>query len=108
MPKMSSLALVAIAAASAPGSAAACDLKLEPSQTFAGSCQGLVGYYNGQRVGPFHVSMPDGSTVTAGSCEGYVGVTAVNGNVVDLQPYHSVRARQFTLALDCRGSVRTR
>jgi hypothetical protein len=86
----------------------ACDLKLEPSSTFGGSCQVLVGYYNGQRVGPFHVALPDGSHVTAGSCEGFVGVKGVNGNVVDLDAFHAVPPRQYTLALDCRSSVLTR
>jgi hypothetical protein len=86
----------------------ACDLKMEPSPTFGGACQALVGYYNGQRVGPFHVSLPDGSSVTAGTCEGYIQVAGVNGNMVDLQPFHSVPAREYTLALDCRSSVRTR
>jgi hypothetical protein len=88
--------------------AEACDLRLEPSPTFGGSCQVLVGYYNGQRVGPFHISLPDGSQVTAGSCEGFVGVRSVNANVVDLEAFHAVRPRQYTLALDCRSSVLTR
>jgi hypothetical protein len=88
--------------------AGACDLKLEPSSIFGGACQVLVGYYNGQRVGPFHISLPDGSQVTAGSCEGFVGVRSVNGSVVDLNAFHAVPPRQYTLAPDCRSSVLTR
>jgi hypothetical protein len=88
--------------------AGSCELKLEPSEVFGGSCKVLVGYYNSARVGPFHFFLPDGSAVTAGNCEGYVGVSKVEGNVVTLEPFHSVLARVYTLADDCRSSVRNR
>ncbi len=107
MPTKLSFFVVALLIASLE-QAASCDLKLEPSEIFGGSCKVLVGYYNSVRVGPFHVSLPDGSFATAGSCEGYVGVTKVDGNVVSLEPFHSVLARVYTLADDCRSSVRNR
>jgi hypothetical protein len=84
----------------------ACDLRMEPSQIFGGSCNALVGYYGGFRVGPFHVSMPDGSAATAGTCEGYVGVTKVEGNTISLSAFHSVPARIYTLADDCRSTTK--
>lgn len=90
------------------GKATACDLRLEPSQIFGASCMVLVGYFNSTRVGPFHIFLPDGSSATAGTCEGYVGVSKVDGNVVALEPFHSVPARVYTLADDCRGSVKNR
>jgi hypothetical protein len=85
----------------------ACDLKLEPSQVFA-NCQVVVGYYNGTRVGPFHIALPDGSVVTAGSCSPFVHVRNVTGNVVDLDAFGSVPAGQYTLRDDCRSSAKTR
>jgi len=109
MSKKPILALIAIAALFASAThATACELRYEPSQTFGGSCQVLVGYYNGQRVGPFHISVPDGSHITAGSCDGFVHVTGVSGNVVDLDAFHSFPASQYTLGLDCRNAVKTR
>jgi hypothetical protein len=88
--------------------AAACDLRLEPSSVFGGSCQVLVGYYNGQRIGPFHISAPDGSHITAGTCDAFIQVTGINANVVDVQPFHSLPAGQYTLGVDCRSAVKTR
>jgi len=88
--------------------AAACDLRLEPSSVFGGSCQVLVGYYNGQRVGPFHISTPDGSHLTTGTCDAFVQVIGVNANVVDLQAFHSLPASQYTLGVDCRSAAKTR
>jgi hypothetical protein len=44
----------------------------------------LVGYFNSTRVGPFHIFLPDGSSATAGTCEGYIGVSKVDRNVVSL------------------------
>jgi hypothetical protein len=88
--------------------AAACDLRLEPSAVFGGSCQVLVGYYNGQRVGPFHIAAPDGSRITAGTCDAFVQVIGVNGNVVDVQAFHSLPASQYTLGVDCRSAAKTR
>jgi len=109
MPKTPILTLIPVATLFATAiHAAACDLRYEPSQTFGGSCQALVGYYNGQRVGPFHISLPDGSHVTAGSCDGFVHVIGVNGNVVDLDAFHSFPASQYTLGLNCRSAVKTR
>ena len=87
------------------GEATACDLRLEPSQIFGGSCKVLVGYFNSSRVGPFHSFLPDGSVATAGTCDGYVGVSKIDVNVVTLEPFHSVAARVYTLADDCRSSV---
>jgi hypothetical protein len=86
--------------------AMACDLQLEPSTIFGGSCNVVVGYYNGQRVGPFHVSLPDGSSATVGSCEGYVGVRNIEGDRVTVEAFHSVPAAVYTLADDCRRSVK--
>jgi hypothetical protein len=90
------------------GRAMACDLKLEPSAIFGGACKVLVGYFNSTRVGPFHVFLPDGSSATTGTCEGYVGVSKVEGNVVTLEPFHSVPASVYTLSDDCRRSVKNR
>jgi hypothetical protein len=84
----------------------ACDLRLEPSNIFGGSCEVVVGYFHGQRVGPFHVSLPDGSVATVGSCEGYVGVKNVAGDSVTVEAFHSVPAALYTLADDCRSSVK--
>lgn len=101
------VAMMTVATVSVVGSASACDLKMEPSRIFETSCEVLVGYYNGQRVGPFHISLPDGSFVTAGTCPGFIGVTKVEGNTVSLEAFHTVPAREYTLAYDCRSSVRT-
>ncbi|MGA3399291.1 MAG: hypothetical protein ABSC95_08725 [Acetobacteraceae bacterium] len=90
------------------GNATACDLRLEPSEVFGGTCKVLVGYFNSNRVGPFHVFLPDGSSATAGTCDGYVGVSKVDGNVVSLEPFHAVPASVYTLADDCRHSVKNR
>jgi len=106
MPRKRLLAIAALALPWMP--ADACDLRLEPSQVYGGSCQVLVGYYNGQRVGPFHISAPDGSQITTGTCDAFIKVAAVNGNVVDLQPFHALPAGQYTLGLDCRSAVKTR
>jgi hypothetical protein len=92
----------------ATGQATACDLKLEPSEIFGGTCKVLIGYFNSTRVGPFHIFLPDGSSATSGSCGGHVGVSKVEGNVVTLEPFHSVPARVYTLSDDCRRSVRNR
>jgi len=84
----------------------ACDLRLEPSNIFDGSCEVGVGYYNGQRVGPFHVPLPDGSIATVGSCEGYVGIKSIAGDSITVEAFHSVPAAVYTLADDCRHSVK--
>lgn len=83
---------------------AACDLKLEPSPVFGGSCKVLVGYYDDKKVGPFHVNLPDGSIATAGTCEGYASVAKVEGNTVSIDAFHTVPARVYTLTNDCRSS----
>jgi hypothetical protein len=84
----------------------ACDLRMMPSDIFGPSCNALVGFYNAVRIGPFHIALPDGSVVTAGTCEGYFSVLNVQGNVVSLGAFHSVRPRVYTLADDCRGTVK--
>jgi hypothetical protein len=95
-----------VAVGLAASAAAACDLRLQPSEIFGGSCEVLVGSYQGRRVGPFHVSLPDGSMATVGSCEGYVRVRSVVGNDVTVEAFHNVRAARYTLNNDCRGSIK--
>jgi hypothetical protein len=105
-PRLAVLALAVLAAAA--GSAAACDLRLEPSSVFGGTCQVLVGYDGTDRIGPFHIMLPDHSAVTAGNCDGYVGVAKVEGNVITLQPFHTVPARVYRLSDDCSHTISVR
>ena len=85
---------------------AACDLKLQPSPIFGGACNVLVGYHRGQRVGPFHIRLSDGSFATVGSCEGYVPVRSVAGNDVTVEAFHTVPPAVYTLADDCRSATK--
>jgi hypothetical protein len=87
------------------GGALACDLKLEPSQTFGGACQVVVGYDGATRVGPFRRSFPDGTMAHAGTCEGYQAVRKIEGNVLTLEAFHTAPARIFTLSQDCRNAT---
>jgi len=101
------LALTAAMTLSAmAANSAACDLKMQPSAIFGGSCNVLVGYAFGSRVGPFHIGLPDGSVVTAGDCEGYVHVSKVQGSTVSLEAFHTVPPRVYSVANDCRSSTR--
>jgi len=82
----------------------ACDLQMQSWHHLGKNCQALVGYYNGQRVGQFHTTYGN-DKVYAGTCEGFVGVVKVDGNVVYLSSFNSYPARQITLNNNCLGSL---
>jgi hypothetical protein len=83
--------------------AKACTLQMEPSPIFGSQCEVLVGYYEGDRVGPFHTSFSDGSIATAGTCEGYVHVDSVDGDTIAMHAFHMAPARTVTLHENCIG-----
>jgi hypothetical protein len=95
------LALGALAALAHPANA--CTFQMEPSPIFGSTCNVLVGYYEGDRVGPFHTSFSDGSFATAGTCEGYVHVDSFEGNTVSMLAFHQAPARTVTLHENCIG-----
>jgi hypothetical protein len=105
MPRSLSTALVVSVTLALAPAAVACDLRMQPSEIFGQTCNVLVGYYNGIRVGPFHISLPDGSIANAGTCEGYISVQKIAGNVIYLGAFHAVQPRTYTLADDCRSST---
>ena len=81
----------------------ACTLQMEPSPIFGSQCEVLVGYYEGDRVGPFHTAFSDGSIATAGTCEGYVQVDSFAGNTIVMRAFHLAPARTVTLHENCIG-----
>ena len=98
LPLFAAGALMALARA-----ANACTLQMEPSPIFGSQCEVLVGYYEGDRVGPFHTSFSDGSIATVGTCEGYVQVDSFAGNTVSMRAFHIAPARIVTLHENCVG-----
>jgi hypothetical protein len=105
MSKTGSILLAVCVLAALAHPANACNLQMEPSPIFGPKCNVLVGYFNGDRVGPFHTSFSDGSIATAGTCEGYVRVSDIDGNTVSLRAFHLAPARTVTLNDNCVGSV---
>lgn len=87
----------------------ACELRQLPVKEFGSKCTVVVGYANGEKVGPFklHWGGPGGASTKVGTCDGYVPVESVAGDVVKTQAYSSpsgpVKPHAYTLSNDCRS-----
>jgi hypothetical protein len=79
----------------------ACDLKLENTVVSGKSCQQLVGYYNGHRVGPFQYGNSD-QRIYAGTCDGFAGVIKIDGNTISVAASGPYPARTYRLSEDCK------
>lgn len=86
----------------------ACELRMVPSEANHGTCHILVGYYQGKRVGPFHVGYSDGTRVIAGDCNGFVHVLKVDANDVTVQPFGQWSGETIRLSDDCKSGEKIR